>query len=41
MVIQIVVGGALYVGMLYLLKDDYLGMFINKAKSLLLRKNVQ
>lgn len=41
MVIQIVVGGALYVGMLFLLKDDYLGMFINKAKSLLLRKNVQ
>ena len=41
MVIQIVVGGAVYVGMLYLLKDDYLGMFINKAKSLLLRKNVQ
>ena len=41
MVIQIVVGGAVYVGMLYLLKDDYLGMFINKTKSLLLRKSVQ
>lgn len=40
MVIQIIVGGVIYVGMLYLLKDDYLKMFINKAKNMLLRKNV-
>ena len=39
MVIQIVIGGAVYVGMLYLLKDEYLKMFINKAKNMLLRKN--
>lgn len=40
MVIQIIVGGVIYVGMLYLLKDDYLKMFINKTKNILLRKNV-
>lgn len=41
MIIQIVVGAAIYMLMLYFLKDDYLGMFINKAKDIFFRKNTK
>ena len=39
MLIQIVTGILIYVFMLHLLKDDYLKMFINKGKSILLKGN--
>lgn len=38
MVIQVIAGIGVYIGMLWLLNDDYLKMFISKGKNILLRK---
>ena len=38
MVIQIIVAILVYVGMLWCLQDEYLSLFFNKAKSILLKK---
>lgn len=40
MVIQIIAGILVYVIMLYILKDDYLKLFIEKAKNIIFRKNI-
>lgn len=40
MIIQIVVGVLVYALMLYLLKDDYLKMFIDKGKNILFKKSI-
>ena len=39
MVVQIIAGVLVYVGILAILKDEYLKMFMNKAKALILRKS--
>lgn len=38
MVIQIIIGVIVYVGMLIILKDEYLKIFIDKGKSILIKK---